>query len=88
MQHQPGHTSAQAIQRYAHLADSALREASGAVGAVVNRATAGNRQRRLSAPRQLEATATRDVRVAVICFFPFPRSTAWLFQVLPHAASW
>ncbi len=42
VQHLLGHASAQTTQRYAHLADSALREASGTVGAMVNQATAGS----------------------------------------------
>ena len=35
VQHLLGHASAQTTQRYAHLADSALREASGAVCAAM-----------------------------------------------------
>jgi len=38
VQHLLGHASAQTTQRYAHLADSALREASGGVAAMVNQA--------------------------------------------------
>ena len=41
VQHLLGHASSQTTQRYAHLADSALRQASDSVGAVVNRATQG-----------------------------------------------
>jgi integrase len=39
VQHLLGHASAQTTQRYAHLADSALRQASGAVAALVQEAT-------------------------------------------------
>ena len=41
VQHLLGHASAQTTQRYAHLADSVLRQASDAVGAAVGRATQG-----------------------------------------------
>ena len=39
VQHLLGHASSQTTQRYAHLADSTLREASGGVAALVNQAT-------------------------------------------------
>lgn len=39
VQHLLGHASPQTTQRYAHLSDEALREASGAVGNVVKQAT-------------------------------------------------